>query len=808
MEDYRSSIVQYINDNFSTNPIGINGTYIETRTLEVFIDPDVKISTKSDNRFAQAMVENVMPLSKFIQQNSQTIIVGGPGNGKTAILKYLALIAANGINTSEYGIKTDTIPVYISLAAFCNQNLSIRDYIISLYKKLCNNKDQLERYIKDKLDNGEIFILLDGLNDVPIDTQRRVFQEINSICSKCLDIKVVITTRDYQSISLSKQFSTAKIQNFNSEKIEQFAESIIKSEVEDKKKAKESKLKFINAVSKNTSLFQLAQNPLFLSILVIQFIRQKELPKTRIELYGAYVDDLISAVSIEDDDFLSKDGIVRVLAYIAYSVMKNDPNNSFITTSVLKGYIISFFEKKVGYTKWDALQKTQLFLDKVLGKIGIFTYEAESGGYSIRQVSIKDYLSALNICYDLEDFIGGGKKGRYRHKEIVDILLPQESWHEILKLVVEYVSVVNSSLCNAHEMVSYALERKIPWSSELQAKCSLVAGECLVTIVNGKLFDNITGIISNCQNTMLKVLKEHMLSSSMHIGAARILSYLGDPRIMDNLEIPEMVDICQGSFVKGADSSEVKLLIDEASKVELGEEDLWVQNYWREILLSEVSEKKKVTINKPFRISKYPITNLQYQVFLNDNPDYRIPGWGDDKKGALYAWDDETRNCNPAYNNSPVVLVSWNDATNYCLWLSRKTGKKFRLPTENEWEYAARGKDSKKYPWGNEWKEDYANTLESGLNDIVPVGCFEKGKSDFGLLDCSGQIWEWTSSEDTALWKKAWPSNMRSSDDKEAYIVRGGAWDDISVFARCSSRGPNAASFYEHYIGFRIVEEL
>lgn len=805
MENYRDSIVQYINENFSMNSISINGTYVETKTLDVFIEPDVKISTKSDNRFAQAMVENVIPLCKFLQQNSQVLLVGGPGSGKTTILKYLALLAASEKNTPEYGIKSNTVPVYISLAAFCNQSQSIRDYIITVYKKLANNKEGIETYIKTKMDNGEILILLDGLNDIPLDIQRQVFLQINSICTKNPETKIVITTRNIQTITFSKTFVVTKIQNFNSDKIEKYAELIIGSEIDDQQKVRESKLKFINAVSKNSSLYQLAQNPLFLSILVIQFNRQKELPKTRIELYNAYIDDLISSVSIEDDEFLSKDGIIRVLAYIAYNVMKNNSNNTFISTSVLKGYIISFFEKKIGYKKWDALQKTQLFLDNVLGKIGIFTYEAESGGYSIKQVSIKEYLSALNICFDLEDYIGGEKKGRYRHKEIVDILLPNEMWHEILKLVVEYIAVVNNSLCDPLEMVSYALKCVFPWSSDLQVKCSLIAGECLVTIANERAFEVASESVVNCQNKMLEILGNPSVSSFIHIGAARVLSYLGDPRIID---VPELVYIHPGSFIKGAEYDEIQPLIDEASKVELDKDDLWIQDYWKEILLSEVFEKKEVTIQKPYRISKYPITNLQYQVFLNENPEYPIPGWGDDKKGALYTWKEETRSCNPAYNNSPVVLVSWHDANKYCEWLSRKTGRTFRLPSEDEWEYAARGTDSKKYPWGNEWKDDYANTLESGLNDIVPVGCFEQGKSSFGLLDCSGQIWEWTNTEATQLWKKAWPSHMRSSDDTEAYIVRGGAWDDISVFARCSSRGPNGASFYEHYIGFRIVEEL
>lgn len=806
MEDYRSTIVQYINEMYSINAININGTYIETKTLDTFVIPEVKISEKSENRFAQQMVENTMTLDAFLQLYHQVIIFGEPGFGKTTILKYLALFTANNTAVGKYGIQRDAIPVYISLAAFCNQGLSIKDYIIALYKRLVNDKEDFEKYISEKMNKGEVVILLDGLNDVSLDTQNQIIRQINTLCVNCTKMKIVIATREYRSIPHLKIFKAAKIQSFSTDLIEKYTESIIKSEIDAPNKARESKLKFINAISKKTHLFQLAQNPLFLSILVMLYLRQKELPDTRIELYNTYVEDLIPSTCISEDGLCTKERIIRVLAYIAYNMTRNDSHNSFVTLSALKSYVIAFFEKKVGDEKWDALEKTQLLLEKVIGKIGVFTYEAESLGYSIKQASIKDYLSALNICYDLEDYVDSRKKGRYRHKEIVDILLPDEKWHEILKLVVEYLAVVNSSLCDVLEMVSYALKYEVKWSTELQAKCSIIAGECLI-LISGKTIGDMQDCTMNCQQLMINILENELLSSSIHIGAARVLSHIGDPRIIQNLQVPEMINIKPGSFVKGADSCEVKALIDEASKVVLEKEDMWIQNYWKEILLSEVSEKKKVTITKPFRISKYPITNLQYQIFL-DNTNYHVPGWGDDKKGALYTWNEETRRCNPAYSNSPVVLVSWYDANNYCKWLSKQTGRTFRLPSEDEWEYAARGEKSKKYPWGNEWKEDYANTLESGLNDIVPVGCFEQGKSDFGLMDCSGQIWEWTNTNDTVLWKKAWPSHMRSADDTEAYIVRGGAWDDISVFARCSSRGPNGASFFEHYIGFRIVEEL
>ncbi len=213
-------------------------------------------------------------------------------------------------------------------------------------------------------------------------------------------------------------------------------------------------------------------------------------------------------------------------------------------------------------------------------------------------------------------------------------------------------------------------------------------------------------------------------------------------------------------------------------------------------------EKPQFTIELPdYSISKYPITVGEYAQFLEDSgkPAPQQTGWLTLKPTAARAI-------------LPVSGVSWYDAMAYCQWLQEKTGRPYCLPTEAEWEKAARGIDGRLYPWGNEWDSSKCNNS----NKITAVNAFPDGQSPYGCLDMVGNLREWTST----LWGTDWRTNRSSftypyqhhdqRDDPSASpdiyrILRGGSFQDNSDQLQCTTRFWYDPNGKDKLHGFRVV---
>jgi formylglycine-generating enzyme required for sulfatase activity len=162
---------------------------------------------------------------------------------------------------------------------------------------------------------------------------------------------------------------------------------------------------------------------------------------------------------------------------------------------------------------------------------------------------------------------------------------------------------------------------------------------------------------------------------------------------------------------------------------------------------------------------------------------------------------------NDEFNHSqqPVVGVCWNEARAYCAWLSAQTGGSYRLPTEAEWESAARGKEGRRFVYGNEFDASCGNTLETHIRRTTSVGVFPAGHTTEGLMDMTGNVWEWTSSLYLPYPYRAADGRENPISESGRRVLRGGSWGSGQDGARAASRFDGPPNFRDFSIGFRVV---
>ena len=210
--------------------------------------------------------------------------------------------------------------------------------------------------------------------------------------------------------------------------------------------------------------------------------------------------------------------------------------------------------------------------------------------------------------------------------------------------------------------------------------------------------------------------------------------------------------------------------------------------------------RRRVTLGA-YAIDRYLVTNEDYQRFVQQ-AGHRAPSITEDEyqrqgylvhpyeKVGAYLWRD--RRHPDGRGNHPVVLVSLDDAIAYARWRSDEEGRRYRLPTESEWEKAARGTDGRYFPWGNRWRPELANA-EYHIGGTTEVGSYRTGVSPYGCFDMAGNVFEWTSSEFA---------------DGRAVMKGGGSWDDLPGVCRAAARHGRAKDARHILFGFRCVCEM
>lgn len=319
-------------------------------------------------------------------------------------------------------------------------------------------------------------------------------------------------------------------------------------------------------------------------------------------------------------------------------------------------------------------------------------------------------------------------------------------------------------------------------ANQAQCKNAMVeVAEAMKEMPEDEMLIRIKGICETemgkpeAKETILKWLK---LAPQTHPERGKMLALLAKTQAAREMPI-EWVHVPAGEFIMGAAESDAQATPDE-------------------------KPQHKVTLDA-FLISKYETTNAQYHAFVMASG-HRFPENCCDPKYNL--WKGNVMIA--GVEELPAINVSWDDAVAFCKWSGG------RLPTEAEWEKAARGTDGRLYPWGNEPPSgNRANysfdpvSMWDGPASLARKDQYEFGKSPYGAFEMSGNVWEWAQDWYEADYYKNSPSsNPKGPDKGEARIIRGASWRNTADMLRSSNRNKHAPTERRVYIGIRCAKDV
>jgi formylglycine-generating enzyme required for sulfatase activity/calcineurin-like phosphoesterase family protein len=285
-------------------------------------------------------------------------------------------------------------------------------------------------------------------------------------------------------------------------------------------------------------------------------------------------------------------------------------------------------------------------------------------------------------------------------------------------------------------------------------------------------------VVSLARNLQYKMIESDAALQD-RFQAGMLVGELGDIRISGN----NMVLIPAGEFIRG--SNEFK----------------------------EEEKPEKCIYLDGFKIGKYPVTNQEFKQFIDEKGYYQeefwLPeGWQWRCRNGITEplfWSERSR----YWSNFPVTGINWYEAAAYANWLKKVTGILYRLPTEVEWEKAARGTDGKLYPWGYTFDINCCNSRESGLRRTSPVGIFPNGKSDYGCQDMAGNVWEWCADWfDEKYYHGSSLKNPIGPTTGSLRMCRGGGWFVGVQDCACAIRRRLHPGNRVYDLGFRLARSF
>jgi iron(II)-dependent oxidoreductase len=719
---------------------------------------------------------------------ARVLLEGAPGSGKTTCLHALALACAARATGDSAAAElvagwSDRLPLPILLpareidAALSLGNAALDEQRLPTLSAFWNaieewltysNLQALVPTIQQLFEQGACLVLIDGLDELPPTASQRAFlAALGRFVARYPDNSFVIACRNandgllaplssfarYQLPALDRQLVDAMVARWYT-MVADRAGLLLPEDITKRIAMLQG------ALHDDERLKDLVQTPLTLAICILAHAERWRLPAERavvlrrladVQLNG-WGDSRASGAQSPDRQL----ALLEPLALAFQSATGSGDQPATLSTSEIELLLaqglsgLGLGQRLVGQEPRHA---------DALGSAGLLGWCRRHGlliqsgyhAYTMPQRQLREYLAGRALAAT-PDFVTRA----YALRRI-------PHWRETLLHAIREIG--QGSAPHIARLLVRVLLHPHDGDQPTSSDDILLAAECLTELGDGTRPDR--ALRDEVRLCLISLIEAPGAAVAERIQAGTLLGLLGDTRFAGAL--PPLADIAAGRFLMGTPDG----YDDEAPE------------HWVDL--------------PDFSIGIYPVTNQEYAAFLGARSAHAVPRY----------WYSLRLN-NPS---APVVGVTWQDAMDYCAWLTERLdragqlpiGQVVRLPLEAEWEKAASWDPQRnvkqRYPWGDEWFSARANTSDGrGTWLTAPVGCYPHGISAYGLHDCIGNVWEWTAST-----YASYPGAALAFSEPGSYTLRGSSCASTPTHARCTYRSRLPISYWRYHLGFRIV---
>ncbi len=793
------------------------------------------------------------------------VLLGAPGSGKSTFVRHLAFCLAMAQLEPEAGwlahlpgwpeTEAEALPVVVILRDFARWAAAqereqktaglLADFVAA--RLADHDLADFAGPLREALRQGQAIVLLDGLDEVPSRELRGLVRDAVADFARIYEpARILVTCRtfSYQDPAWQldrERFPAVELAPFDEAKIDAFIEAWYE-ELANLRAVRPQDTGALAArlrqAVRRPDLWRLAPNPLLLTVMALVHAHRGRLPEARALLYEECTDlllwrweqvkrqvegedlpglrQLLADASLQDVDLKQ---VLWALAFEAQAASGEEEDRE-ATADIPETGLLRALRGLHPQESWDWAAAV---VTQIKERAGLLL-EREPEVYAFPHRTFQEYLAGCHLSVQAEFA-----------QEAAALAQEAAFWREVVLLAVGRQVHVSGDVGRPLTLAAELCPPEAP-AGDAGWQQAWLAGEVLLDVGVERAGRSALGreLLARVRERLAALVGDGYLQPRERAEAGDVLGRLGDPRpgvgVARDSGLPAIVwvEVPAGSFVMGSREDDREAYDDE---------------------------KPQQRLELPYRywLARYPTTVAQYRCFVDDGGyeeahwwtetgwAWRRGKWDSQVEDRTYRdwlgrrpaelrdtpmWWDEQRE----HPTRPVMGVNWFEAVAFCRWLNDKwqaagcelrvwrNGRletrnglfdkyQARLPTEAEWAKAAWGQEGRRYAWGDEdWEPQRANIQET-IGRVTPVGMYPQGATPSGLLDLTGNVWEWTAS----LYRPYPYQGDDAWNDPEAEgarVLRGGSWYDIQRNARCAFRSRYIPGHFFYDVGLRVVVSL